>query len=227
MRDGWRTNTDIADKLLEPIPSEHLAKHLLRVMQLILRSAILLPELVVLVPQFRVRQDLVRDCNLLELRVSPQASLKAWHAPSLLHRGRRGSCQDVTGMSDDLASVGRSHLDGQPAIRLLDLLGRTLTVQPQDIVVRHIYWVLVSADTASCGPRGGGRGGAGRWAGRGGLGLRVGEHVFAPGRELGAHRCTSSLEASDTQSADERGWYHVFLGGLASGHVNSCSGCRG
>ena len=130
-------------------------------------------------------------------------------------------------MSDDLASVGRSHLDGQPAIRLLDLLGRTLTVQPQDIVVRHIYRVLVRADTASRGPRGGGRGRAGRWAGRGGLGLRVGEHVFAPGRELGAHRCTSSLEASDTQSADERGWDHVFLGGLASGHVNSCSGCRG
>ena len=70
MRGGRRTDTDIADKLLEPIASEHLAKHLLRVMQLILRSAILLPELVVLVSQFRIGEDLICDRDLLELYIS-------------------------------------------------------------------------------------------------------------------------------------------------------------
>lgn len=65
-----RTDTDIANELLKAVAPEHFAEHLLRIVQLIFCSAVLLPELIVLVPQLRIGQDLVRDCDLLELRIS-------------------------------------------------------------------------------------------------------------------------------------------------------------
>lgn len=67
-----RTNADRPDQVLESDTTKHLPKHLLGVDLHLLAAtaAILLPKLVVLSTRLGVREDLVRDGDLLELGVS-------------------------------------------------------------------------------------------------------------------------------------------------------------